>query len=129
MTFLGADGCSLDADSDGVLDYLDSCLQTKAGVTVNWVGCEPDTDKDGILDVDDKCADSAGTDAVNSDGCNLMQSCPCTRSPPWEGHSEYFQCVVQHARRLLDEQQISASASGLLIRKNANSRCGRNKGN
>ena len=52
----------VDADGDGVLDNIDQCLNTPAGVTVDKTGCEVvvntpvvDADGDGVLDNIDQC--------------------------------------------------------------------------
>lgn len=87
-------GCPLDNDSDGIANYLDSCVEVKGVASAHGCpdadadsitdkedecptaygplalkGC-PDKDKDGILDKDDKCPDAAGT--------SLTQGCPDT---------------------------------------------------
>lgn len=46
------DGCPLDADNDGIPDYLDKCV-TIAGIEA-FAGC-PDKDGDGIQDSEDDC--------------------------------------------------------------------------
>ena len=45
----------LDADKDGVADYLDKCSDTPADVKVDNIGCPLDEDKDGVPDYLDKC--------------------------------------------------------------------------
>ena len=49
-----ADGCPVDRDGDGILDYLDKCPDV-AGLK-KFDGC-PDTDGDGIQDSEDKRPD------------------------------------------------------------------------
>lgn len=60
-----------DADADGVLDSLDMCPGTQAGVEVDSVGCAKDFDKDGVVDALDKCPDTPEGIAVGRDGCPL----------------------------------------------------------
>jgi OmpA-OmpF porin, OOP family len=55
-----ANGCPLDTDKDGVPDYLDKCPNTPAGVKVDANGCPLDTDKDGVYDYLDECPDVFG---------------------------------------------------------------------
>lgn len=79
-----------DADADGVLDSLDMCPGTQAGVEVDSVGCAKDFDKDGVVDALDKCSDTPEGIAVGRDGCPLdfdadgvpdyKDMCPNTRS-------------------------------------------------
>ena len=63
------DGCPLDSDKDGVADYLDKCPDTPVGVAVDKDGCPPDSDKDGVADYLDKCPDTPAGVAVDKDGC------------------------------------------------------------
>jgi OOP family OmpA-OmpF porin len=56
-----------DSDGDGVVDKLDLCPDTPAGVPVDANGCPLDTDKDGILDYQDDCPTVAGLKQFN--GC------------------------------------------------------------
>ncbi|MDD4644418.1 MAG: OmpA family protein [Bacteroidales bacterium] len=56
-----------DADGDGVVDKLDKCPNTPAGVPVDPEGCPLDTDKDGVLDYQDECPLVAGLKEFN--GC------------------------------------------------------------
>lgn len=58
-----------DSDSDGVIDALDKCPGTAAGVTVDSNGCPIDTDKDGVTDNLDKCPATPAGVAVDSNGC------------------------------------------------------------
>lgn len=62
-------GCPLDTDKDGVYDYLDKCPDTPAGVKVDSVGCPLDTDGDGVYDYLDKCPDTPRDLAVDAKGC------------------------------------------------------------
>ncbi|MFA7059960.1 MAG: OmpA family protein [Pedobacter sp.] len=64
-----SDGCPLDSDKDGVSDYLDKCPGTPAGVAVEGDGCPLDSDKDGVLDYLDKCPGTPLGTKVDTDGC------------------------------------------------------------
>jgi OmpA-OmpF porin, OOP family len=63
------DGCPLDTDGDGVPDYLDKCPGTPAGVQVDRDGCPLDTDGDGVPDYLDKCPGTPAGVKVDQDGC------------------------------------------------------------
>ena len=60
-----------DDDKDGVLNSVDKCPTTPAGVEVDANGCkvDNDTDKDGVLNDKDICPNTPLGEAVNSDGC------------------------------------------------------------
>jgi OOP family OmpA-OmpF porin len=64
-------GCPLDADGDGVPDYLDKCPNTPAGVAVDASGCPLDADGDGVPDYLDKCPNTPAGVAVDANGCPL----------------------------------------------------------
>lgn len=85
----------VDTDGDGVIDQLDQCPNTPAGVAVNTHGCPLDTDGDGVPDYKDKelitptycqpvdadgvgkcpppacCSDMVAKSAENANACNL----------------------------------------------------------
>jgi outer membrane protein OmpA-like peptidoglycan-associated protein len=61
----------IDADSDGVADSHDDCINTPAGSVVNASGCEADSDHDAVLDKDDRCADTPEGAIVDAQGCQL----------------------------------------------------------
>jgi OOP family OmpA-OmpF porin len=65
------DGCPLDTDKDGVPDYLDKCPGTPAGVKVDQNGCPLDSDGDGVPDYLDKCPGTPAGVKVDKDGCPL----------------------------------------------------------
>jgi len=65
------DGCPIDTDKDGVPDYLDKCPGTPLGVAVDKDGCPLDSDKDGVPDYLDKCPGTPLGVAVDKDGCPL----------------------------------------------------------
>ena len=64
----------VDSDNDGVIDAIDQCQGTAAGVEVDNVGCpieETDSDGDGVVDNVDNCPDTpAGVD-VDGEGCPI----------------------------------------------------------
>jgi OOP family OmpA-OmpF porin len=64
-------GCPIDSDKDGVADYLDKCPNTPAGVPVDSNGCPLDSDNDGVADYLDKCPGTPAGTAVNASGCPL----------------------------------------------------------
>jgi OmpA-OmpF porin, OOP family len=66
-----SNGCPLDSDKDGVADYLDKCPGTPAGVSVDSKGCPLDSDRDGVADYLDKCPGTPAGVAVDSKGCPL----------------------------------------------------------
>jgi OmpA-OmpF porin, OOP family len=68
------DGCPLDTDGDGVYDYLDKCPGTPAGVKVDQDGCPLDSDKDGVYDYLDKCPGTPAGLKVDKDGCPVQVS-------------------------------------------------------
>lgn len=64
-----ASGCPLDSDKDGVADAQDKCPNTAAGVKVDATGCPIDSDKDGVADFQDKCASTPAGVKVDATGC------------------------------------------------------------
>jgi len=60
-----------DDDNDGVLNSMDKCPTTPAGLTVNAEGCfvDGDDDNDGVLNASDKCPTTAPGKTVNAEGC------------------------------------------------------------
>jgi len=62
-------GCAIDSDNDGVADYLDKCPNTSAGVKVNKNGCAIDSDNDGVADYLDKCLNTPSGMKVDKNGC------------------------------------------------------------
>jgi len=64
-----ADGCPLDSDGDGVADYKDNCPGTPAGVNVDADGCPLDSDGDGVADYKDKCPGTPAGVNVDANGC------------------------------------------------------------
>ncbi|MGB9081079.1 MAG: OmpA family protein [Desulfuromonadaceae bacterium] len=64
-----SNGCPVDSDKDGVADYLDKCPDTPAGAAVDGSGCPVDTDKDGVPDYLDKCPGTSAGITVDAKGC------------------------------------------------------------
>ena len=62
-------GCAVDSDNDGVPDYLDKCPNTPAGVKVDKNGCAIDSDNDGVAYYLDKCPNTPAGVKVDSNGC------------------------------------------------------------
>ncbi len=60
-----------DSDADGIIDTLDTCPGTPAGVAVDSAGCPLDSDGDGVYDDHDKCPGTPAGVAVDSAGCPL----------------------------------------------------------
>jgi OOP family OmpA-OmpF porin len=60
-----------DSDGDGVIDDLDQCPGTPAGVAVDEKGCPLDSDGDGVYDYQDKCPGTSSDLAVDADGCPI----------------------------------------------------------
>ena len=60
-----------DSDGDGVVDALDRCPGTPAGVTVDSRGCAEDSDGDGVPNHRDDCPDSEQGARVNERGCYI----------------------------------------------------------
>jgi len=61
----------VDSDGDGVVDGLDECPATPAGVAVDSKGCALDSDNDGVADYKDECPDSLPGAVVNELGCAI----------------------------------------------------------
>jgi outer membrane protein OmpA-like peptidoglycan-associated protein len=68
-------GCPLDADADGIPDYMDQCPHTPSAAFgfIDSIGCPMDSDADGVLDYIDDCPDTRPEAAgfVNERGCPL----------------------------------------------------------
>jgi OOP family OmpA-OmpF porin len=68
---LDAKGCAMDSDNDNVLDGIDMCANTPAGVTVDDVGCPIDSDRDGVADYKDLCPNTPEGVIVDDVGCPI----------------------------------------------------------
>lgn len=64
-------GDALDSDGDGVVDAMDKCPGTPAGIEVDATGCVKDSDGDGVADAMDKCPGTPAGIAVDDYGCAL----------------------------------------------------------
>lgn len=62
---------AIDSDGDGVIDELDQCPHTPAGVSVDSNGCPLDSDGDGVFDSFDKCPTTPAGVKVDMQGCAL----------------------------------------------------------
>ena len=60
-----------DIDQDGVLDNIDECKDTPAGVRVDMRGCTVpvDSDGDGVVDAADRCPNTPAGTSVDANGC------------------------------------------------------------
>ncbi|MCF8069091.1 MAG: OmpA family protein [Desulfobacterales bacterium] len=65
-------GCEKDSDRDGVVDSKDKCPNTPAGIEVDRNGCEKDSDLDGVVDSMDKCPNTPKGAMVNNYGCWVL---------------------------------------------------------
>ena len=63
-----------DADGDGVIDAVDTCPTTPAGVEVDASGCALDEDGDGVPDYKDECLGTAAGVNVDEKGCPVLVS-------------------------------------------------------
>lgn len=104
-----------DSDLDGVIDSMDKCPGTPAGVTVDGDGCPVDTDKDGVADYLDKCPATPAGAAVDTDGCPLdsdkdgvpdyMDKCPTT---PLGTAVDANGCAIEAAAQFCDKPAVIA---------------------
>lgn len=60
-----------DADRDGVVDRIDKCPNTPAGVAVDASGCALDGDGDGVPNYRDKCPNTEAGAQVDEFGCKF----------------------------------------------------------
>jgi len=60
-----------DQDNDGIMDMVDQCLDTPAGVEVDTVGCPLDSDNDGVFDYLDKESSTPKGATVDNQGVQL----------------------------------------------------------
>ncbi|MEJ2428528.1 MAG: OmpA family protein [Deltaproteobacteria bacterium] len=90
-----AQGCPLDSDADGVIDYSDKCPGTPPGVPVDSSGCPPDSDADGVPDYLDQCPSTPVGATVNEVGCWSLKA-----TMLFDSNSSYLK---KEADPLLDE--------------------------
>ena len=67
-----------DFDKDGVLDDIDRCPNSPAGVPVDDDGCavsQKDTDQDGIYDNQDNCVEVPNENQIDTDNDGIGNSC------------------------------------------------------
>jgi len=68
-------GCPVDRDKDGVVDYKDICLGSPpVGITADADGCPLDSDEDGIVDYKDRCENTPLGLKVDIHGCPFKQT-------------------------------------------------------
>lgn len=70
-----------DSDKDGVIDSLDKCPGTPAGVAVDSKGCPIDSDNDGVADYLDKCPSTPAGVVVDNNGCPVPPAKPTCSKP------------------------------------------------
>ena len=63
----------MDSDNDGVMDSMDLCPNTPAGMGVDATGCNNDLDADGVINSLDKCPNTAKGTVVDAVGCKLAK--------------------------------------------------------
>jgi OOP family OmpA-OmpF porin len=68
---VNSNGCEIDSDNDGVVNSSDKCPRSVAGAIVNAQGCEVDSDGDGYVDSNDKCPNSPAGAKVDNNGCTV----------------------------------------------------------
>lgn len=62
-----------DQDNDGIMDMVDKCLDTPAGVEVDTTGCPFDTDNDGVYNYLDKEENTPQGATVDDQGVQLNE--------------------------------------------------------
>ena len=99
----GRSDCGDDSDRDGVVDGLDECPMTPAGVKVNARGCPVDVgndeDGDGVPNEADACPGTQQGLRVDARGCALPQNV-VLRGVNFENDSAR---LTAQAKRLLDD--------------------------
>ncbi|MEC9356854.1 MAG: OmpA family protein [Pseudomonadota bacterium] len=89
-----------DSDGDGVLDRVDQCPNTPAGVRVDSRGCPLDSDGDKVPDYMDRCPNTPVGLRVDSTGCVI----------------EKQTIVLQNVNFEFDSAQLTASAKESLLK-------------
>jgi OOP family OmpA-OmpF porin len=112
------DGCPLDTDGDGVPDYLDKCPGTPAGVKVDQDGCPLDTDGDGVPDYLDKCPGTPAGVKVDQDGCPP----PVVQKAVPQAASAMETAIVERGRVTLNVEFDTAKST---IRKSSQEEIGK----
>jgi hypothetical protein len=77
-----------DDDPDTVPFFLDACVNTPSGVTVDERGCAfdydaGDADLDGVLDKDDHCPETREGSNVNDQGCEVQDMTTSEGDDQW----------------------------------------------
>ncbi|MCE5263447.1 MAG: OmpA family protein [Deltaproteobacteria bacterium] len=94
-------GCPLDADKDGVPDYLDKCPNTPAGVNVDRDGCPIDPTRPTVNDGRYKRAVAAGK-AVPRTSVVHTQRTRFVLLPDWEGNVGEIEVSTSAGSQKLD---------------------------
>ena len=98
-------GDSIDSDGDGVVDAMDKCPGTPAGVKVDATGCPLDSDGDGVPDYLDKCPETPYGVKVDAVGCPITVFTPNADS--WTFHDINFEVnkavLTPASHAILDE--------------------------
>lgn len=79
-----------DSDGDGVIDSIDKCPDTPAGVKVDKDGCPLDSDGDGVIDSLDKCPGTPKGTKVDANGCPLPEKAVVTEQGTYSFGIIYF---------------------------------------
>jgi OmpA-OmpF porin, OOP family len=66
---IDVNGCPHDEDLDGVFDFRDQCRATPRGIPVDLRGCPRDDDGDGVENGQDQCPQTASATQVDARGC------------------------------------------------------------
>lgn len=108
-------GGKSDADKDGVVDKLDKCPNTPAGVKVDINGCPLDSDNDGIADYLDKCPTVFGLVAFNgcpdTDGDGVQDS--EDKCPTVAGLAKFQGCPDTDGDGIQDSEDKCPTVAGL----------------
>lgn len=110
-----SDACmNTDADKDGVLDKIDKCPGTAAGLKVDASGCEVDSDGDGLTDSKDKCPTVAGLSkfdgCADSDGDGIQDSEDAC--PKVAGLDKFKGCADSDGDGIQDSEDACPSVAG-----------------
>jgi OOP family OmpA-OmpF porin len=106
-----AQGCPLDADGDGVYDYLDKCPDTPRGVAVDASGCPLDTDGDGVYDYLDECPDTPKGAEVTVKGCWVIKGVNFDFDK-WDIKPMYYPILDQNVKILRENPTLKVETQG-----------------
>lgn len=100
----------VDTDNDGVIDELDKCPGTAAGVRVGTRGCALDTDLDGVADGLDQCPTTPAGDKVDPSGCTIVVT-----PPPAPPVCSYVSSILDGVEFQSGSDRLTSSAEAILI--------------